>query len=351
VGNNGHTVETLAPPTASLSTDVLSVERLGISVRSGGEDLQLVEEVSFAVRSGETVGLVGESGCGKTVTSLAVMRLLDQRIATVTGAVRLFGTDLLSLPLNELRKLRGSKIAMVFQEPRRSLNPAFTVGDQIAEVLRVHVGMSRRDAAKRAVALLDEVHIADAAQRVKQYPHEFSGGMCQRVMLAMAIACRPSVLIADEPTTALDARVQAQVLDLIDELQAHLGLAVLLITHDLAVVSERCDRAAVMYAGQIVETNATEKLFAHPRHPYTEGLIGAIAGVVAERGKLRAIRGIVPSPSAWPTGCRFHPRCDHAQPGRCDAGPADGGIGLTPCGESRTRCVRAAELTLVGVDG
>ena len=270
-----------------------------------------VDGVSFDVRPGETLGIVGESGCGKTVTSLAVMGLLPQPPARIVegSSVRLAEEELVGTPESRLRQLRGNEISMVFQEPMSSLNPVYTIGDQVGETLRVHRGMDRRAARSAAVALLDEVGISDAARRVDEYPHQLSGGMRQRVMIAMAIACAPKLLIADEPTTALDVTIQAQILELLAGLRRAHGMAVLLITHDLGVVAEVCDRVAVMYAGQIVETGSVEDIFARPAHPYTRGLLASLPSIDARGRRLAAIPGSVPSPLHWPEGCRFRERC------------------------------------------
>jgi oligopeptide/dipeptide ABC transporter ATP-binding protein len=273
-----------------------------------------VDGVSFDLYPGETLGIVGESGCGKTVTSLSILRLIPEPPGHVRpGSVIEFeGRNLLTLPAPELRAIRGNQIAMVFQEPMTSLNPVFTVGDQIAEAAIIHQRLSRKAARARAIEMLTLVGIPDPAERVDHYPHQLSGGMRQRVMIAMALVCHPKVLIADEPTTALDVTIQAQILELLDRLQAELGMAVLLITHDLGVVAGQADRVVVMYAGQVVETASTTALFDRPLHPYTEGLMAAVPRVDAPRSRLQAIPGQVPAATAWPSGCRFHPRCPHA---------------------------------------
>jgi oligopeptide/dipeptide ABC transporter ATP-binding protein len=273
-----------------------------------------VDGVSFDLRPGETLGIVGESGCGKTVTSLSILRLIPEPPGHIRpGSVIEFdGRDLLALPASELRAIRGNQIAMIFQEPMTSLNPVFTVGDQIAEAAIIHQGMSRKAGRARAIEMLKLVGIPDPEERVDQYPHQLSGGMRQRVMIAMALICHPKVLIADEPTTALDVTIQAQILELLDRLQTELGMGVLLITHDLGVVAGHTDRVVVMYAGEVVETAATTALFDRPTHPYTEGLLAAVPRVDAPRSRLHAIPGQVPAATAWPVGCRFHPRCPYA---------------------------------------
>jgi len=289
-------------------TPLLSVEAL--TVRFGR--FAVVEELAFGVAPGEVLAIVGESGSGKSMTALALMRLVPPP-GTITGRVVFEGTELLSLPERKLRAIRGGAMAMVFQEPMTSLNPVFTVGRQIAEALAWHRGLSGAAARAEAVRLLGLVEIPNAAQRVSEYPHQLSGGMRQRVMIAMALACGPRLLIADEPTTALDATVQAQILDLLRRLRAELGLAVILITHDLGVVADFADRVAVMYAARIVETGPTEALFRAPLHPYTEGLLASLPRMQGPIGRLAAIPGQVPPPFALPPGCRFAPRCAHAK--------------------------------------
>jgi peptide/nickel transport system ATP-binding protein len=330
---------------------VLEVEGLAVDFFTEHGPVRVVEDVGFRLAAGETFGLVGESGSGKTVTSLAVLGMIGPPAGRVPeGSVRLAGTELRGLPARELQSIRGREISMIFQEPRRSLDPAFTVGDQIAETVRAHLGMSRRDAWRKAIEMLEVVGIPSASRRVHEYPHQFSGGMAQRVMLAIALSCSPKVLIADEPTTALDVTVQAQVLDLIRDLQADLGLAVLFISHDLGVIAEMCDRVAVMYAGQIVEQAPAEELFVRPQHPYTAALLEAIPNADAGGDELSAIPGVVPPAHAWPTGCRFHPRCAHAVE-RCAIDPpllVPAGDAAT--GETRTaRCLRVGEVVLEGV--
>ena len=302
---------------------------------------RIVDDVTFSVRKGETVGLVGESGSGKTVTSLAIMRLLA-RNARTSGSTLVNNRDLNTLSEKEIDEARGAEIAMIFQEPRRSLNPAFRVGDQVAEAVRRHRRCSRKDAWARTVELFDRVGIPEPAKRVHAYPHEFSGGMCQRVMLAMALSCDPDVLIADEPTTALDVTVQRQVLGLIHELQRELGLGVLLITHDLSVVAEVCDRAAVMYAGRIVENAPILELFDNPQHPYTAGLLHAMPDPVRHAEKMGVIPGRVPPPHEFVDSCRFAPRCPYVRDA-CTAGL----IPLSATGSDHlVRCVRAGEISL-----
>jgi oligopeptide/dipeptide ABC transporter ATP-binding protein len=277
-----------------------------------------VDGVSFDLYAGETLGIVGESGCGKTVTSLSILRLIPEPPGHIRpGSVIEFeGRNLLALAPRELRAVRGNQIAMIFQEPMTSLNPVFTVGDQIGEAAIIHQGSSHKAARARAIEMLALVGIPDPAERVDHYPHQLSGGMRQRVMIAMALVCHPKVLIADEPTTALDVTIQAQILELLSRLQDEMGMSVLLITHDLGVVAGHADRVVVMYAGQVVETAPTTELFDHPLHPYTEGLMAAVPRLDARAERLKAIPGQVPAATAWPTGCRFHPRCPYAW-GKC----------------------------------
>jgi peptide/nickel transport system ATP-binding protein len=325
---------------------LLDVEGLAVEFFTEHGPVRVVDEVGFALAEGETFGLVGESGSGKTVTSLAVLGMIGPPSGRVPeGSVRLAGRQLRGLPRRELQRIRGREIGMIFQEPRRSLDPAFSVGDQIAETARAHLGLSRRDAWRKAVEMLEMVGIPSAARRVHEYPHQFSGGMAQRVMLAIALCCSPKLLIADEPTTALDVTVQAQVLDLIRELQDELGLAVLFVSHDLGVIAEMCDRVAVMYAGQIVEQAGAEDLFLHPQHPYTAALLESIPNAEVGGDQLTAIPGVVPPAHAWPTGCRFHPRCAHAEE-RCRTDPPAPVL----AGDGRTaRCLRVGEVALEGV--
>jgi oligopeptide/dipeptide ABC transporter ATP-binding protein len=294
---------------------LLSVEGLGVAM--GG--VPVLEDVSFAIAPGETLGLVGESGCGKSVTALSIMRLLPEPPARIaSGRIVFDGTDLLDLDAERLRSIRGDRIAMIFQEPMTSLNPVFTIGDQIGESLIVHRGASRAAARAEAARLLDLVGIPAAASRLDRYPHELSGGQRQRAMIAIALACKPRLLIADEPTTALDVTVQAQILDLIARLRRELGMAVLLITHDLGVVAEFCDRVAVMYAGRIVEEAPATALFAAPGHRYTEALLRSMPAANAPGRDLPSIPGSVPPPAARGAGCVFAPRCGFATP-RCRA--------------------------------
>ncbi|MGC9327099.1 MAG: ABC transporter ATP-binding protein [Candidatus Hinthialibacter sp.] len=270
-----------------------------------------VDGVSLQIRRGETLGLVGESGCGKSVASLSILRLLPTppgRI--VSGSIRFDNRDLLSLSEKEMRSIRGRRISMIFQEPMTALNPVFTVGEQIAEAFRIHKKMKRREAWEAAVDMMDKVRIPAPRQRAREFPHELSGGMRQRIMIAMALACDPDLLIADEPTTALDVTVQAQILALMKDLQERTGAAVLLITHDLGVIAETAGRVAVMYAGQIVEEAPVAQIFSDPLHPYTRGLLRAIPqNASSSQARLPVIPGVVPNSTHYPAGCRFHPRC------------------------------------------
>jgi peptide/nickel transport system ATP-binding protein len=276
----------------------------------GGGEFPAVDGISLSLDTGRTLGIVGESGCGKTVTALSIMGLVPQPPGRIAGGEILFeGTDLLRLSPAALRELRGDRIAMIFQEPMTSLNPAFTVGEQIVEGIQRHRAMSRDAARTLAVEMLARVHISAPEQRFGDYPHKLSGGMRQRVMIAMALACKPQLLIADEPTTALDVTIQAQILDLMRMLREQTGTAIILITHDLGVVAELADDVAVMYAGRIVERAKVADLFAQPQHPYTIGLLGSIPRLDIEQERLAAIEGQVPNPLAPVTGCRFHPRC------------------------------------------
>ncbi len=275
-----------------------------------------VDGVDLTVREGEVLGVVGESGCGKSVMALSVLRLLPQPPAFFAGGqIRFRGTDLLRLSDEEIRRIRGNRISMIFQEPMTALNPVFTVGNQLSEVFRVHQRLSRAEARQRAVEMLGLVGIPSPERRYRSYPHEMSGGMRQRVMIAMALACRPDLLLADEPTTALDVTIQAQILDLMKELREQLGTAIVLITHDLGVVAEMADRVVVMYLGRVVEEAATRELFERPLHPYTRGLLRAIPSVLEEKSELFEIPGTVPSPVDLPGGCPFHPRCPDSQEG------------------------------------
>ncbi len=288
---------------------LLEVEDLAVSFTRDGRRVQVLDGVSFAIEPGEILGVVGESGSGKTVTALSLARLLGEQGTIARGRISLGGRDLTVLSADEMTKVRGQDIAMIFQEPMTSLNPLLKVGFQVAEVLMEHLGLDRVPAKRRAIDLLDLVGIADPERRAEAYPHQLSGGMRQRVMIAMALACEPKLLIADEPTTALDVTIQAQILALLRDLRERTGAAILLITHDLGVIAETVDRVLVMYAGEIVEEAPVERLFTAPAHPYTRLLLRSIPSVEAKRPVLEAIAGAPPSPARFPSGCRFHPRC------------------------------------------
>ncbi|GGG72301.1 ABC transporter ATP-binding protein [Paenibacillus radicis (ex Gao et al. 2016)] len=319
--------------------NLLEVDRLQTVFWNGREELISVDEVSFTLKAGETVGIVGESGCGKSVTSLSILRLLGQHGRIKRGEIRFDGDNLAAWPEDKLRRLRGRDISMIFQEPMTSLNPVFTIGNQLSEMIRQHTGLSRKETRARAIDMLRKVGLPHAETLMKAYPHNLSGGMRQRVMIAMALACKPKLLIADEPTTALDVTIQAQILELMKELRQESGAAIMLITHDLGVVAEMADKVVVMYAGQIVEEADVFSLFREPGHPYTQGLLQAIPRVTGDHGRLTAIPGAVPSIQRMPAGCRFHNRCNWASercrteaPPLIEAGP-----------EHRVRCWLTAE--------
>jgi peptide/nickel transport system ATP-binding protein len=298
---------------------LLRVEELRVRFRTDAGPVRAVDGVSFAIPRGGTLALVGESGCGKSVTALSILRLLPEPQAEVpSGRVEFEGEDLLGVDAARMRSIRGDRIAMIFQEPMSCLNPVYPVGDQIAEAILTHRVASPAEARAEAVALLDRVGISEPGRRVDEYPHQMSGGMRQRVMIAMALACDPMLLIADEPTTALDVTIQAQILELLARLQAELDMAILLITHDLGIVAELAQRVVVMYAGAVVEEAAVPDLFQRPRHPYTAGLLRSVPRLDAGDQALRPIAGSVPDALHLPGGCRFHPRCPFAIP-RCEA--------------------------------
>jgi peptide/nickel transport system ATP-binding protein/peptide/nickel transport system permease protein len=333
-----------APVPGGDTDGLLEVRGLSVEFTQAGSWVRVVDDVDLTLAAGRTLALVGESGCGKTVTALAIMGLLPRRTGRVaTGSMRVNGRELVDLAPGALRAVRGRELAMIFQEPDTSLNPAFTVGDQIAEVARIHRGLGRRAAQLAAIEALERVDIPVPAQRAKAYPHELSGGMRQRAMIAMALVGEPRVLLADEPTTALDVTIQAQILELLASLRDELGMAMVFVTHDLGVVAEIADDVAVMYAGQIVEQASVEELFARPRHPYTEALIRALPQSTVPGERLATIPGQVPDPQEWPTGCRFADRCPYAEE-RCRADAVE----LRPIGGAMARCVRVDELALVG---
>jgi len=304
---------------------LLEIKGLKTHFKTDDGWVHAVDGVDIAVERGETLGVVGESGCGKSVTAMTVLKLIAMPPGKiVAGQVLWQGRDLVPLPADEMRKIRAKEIAIVFQEPMTSLNPVYTVGEQIAEVLRLHEGLNRRGAMERATEMLGLVHIPTPERRARDYPHQFSGGMRQRVMIAMALACNPKLLIADEPTTALDVTIQAQILDLLSELKARLGMSILLITHAMGVVAETAQRVVVMYAGKVVEEAPVAELFAHPRHPYTQGLIRSIPRIdtaAVKKLRLEAIAGVVPKLIAPPEGCRFAPRCKYALAACTEATP------------------------------
>jgi len=302
---------------------LLRVRDLAVGFATDGGMVRAVDGVSFDVLPGQTLGVVGESGCGKSVTAFSIMRLLPQPQGQILGGQILFeGRDLTRLPLEEMHAIRGARIGMVFQEPQSALNPVQTIGRQLSEVFLLHRTRDRREALAASVEMLRKVGIPSPEVRVGEYPHQLSGGMRQRVVIAMALACRPALLIADEPTTALDVTIQAQILQLLRDLQREMGMAVILITHDLGVIAENCDEVVVMYAGRIAERAGADALFDHPAHPYTRGLLSSIPRLAAPRKtRLATIEGMVPGLSELPSYCRFKNRCPHAQPRCADANP------------------------------
>jgi len=322
------------------AAEVIAVRGLAVAfpaAEPGRPPLEILSDVGFTLRRGETLGLVGESGSGKSMTALSLLGLVPAPGAITGGEIRFGGRDLVALPEAELAAVRGREIAMIFQDPIAGFSPVHTIGDQLCEPLRIHKGLGEAEARARVVDLLDLVGVAGARERIDDYPHQFSGGMAQRASIAMALSCGPRVLLADEPTTALDVTIQAQVLDLLGDLQKRFDMSVLLITHDLGVVAETCDRVVVMYAGQIVEEGAVGDVLARPRHPYTHALLMAMPRDDVRMARLPTVPGAVPAPWAWPRGCRFMPRCVFARP-ECGAGPVPFVAG--------TRCLRAAELDL-----
>ena len=333
---NQHT--TSAPP-------LLKVRNLGVSFASAAGEVHVTRGIDLELAAGERVGLVGESGCGKTITGLALMRLLPRAMARVTGSVWLGDTDLMQCSAAEMNAIRGRRIGMIFQEPMTALDPVFSVGHQIAETVRAHFRVSRREASERAVAALDAVGIPSARTRFHDYPHQLSGGMRQRALIAIAIACEPSVLIADEPTTALDVTSQAQIVDLLLELSQRQKMAMLFITHNLGAVAACCERVVTMYAGEIIEDAGVDELLTRPLHPYSSALLHSVPRGHKSELRLSSIPGRVPAPSAWPQGCRFAERCDYVQPG-CTAHT----VPLrTPVAKHQVRCVRSGDLHLEGV--
>ena len=336
--------------TGETEQTLLSVEHLAVSL-AGDDAVRLVDDVSFTVARGEALGLVGESGSGKSLTLRALLGLLPAGTEVTSGRVRFDGTELLSARAGTMRRLRGRRIGMVFQDPMTALNPVMTVGAQIAEGRVTHLGESRRVAWRHAVALMEQVGIAEPARRARAYPHEFSGGMRQRVVIAIALACEPALILCDEPTTALDVTIQRQILTILDELRGSLELAVLFVTHDLAVIAQTCERVAVMYAGQIVEAGPTAEVFASPRHGYTDGLLRSVPDLHLRRARLQSIPGMPPGAADLPRGCRFHPRCPLAD----EACRLDRAYPLHELGDGhRSACVHAERvggLDPVGADG
>lgn len=314
---------------------ILSVRNMKMGFKTDYGYLPILHDVNFDIYAGETLGVVGESGCGKSVTSLAIMRLLDNAI--VEGDILLDGRNLLKLTEKQMQDVRGNEIAMIFQEPMTSLNPVFTIGYQLSEALRRHQGMNKKQAWERATEMLKTVRIAEPEQRMKEYPYQLSGGMRQRVMIAMALACRPRLLIADEPTTALDVTIQAQVLELMRSLQKEMGTSILFITHDLGVIREMADRVLVMYCGEIMEEGTAKEIFQSPRHPYTAGLLGTLPKY-GQHGLLPTIEGMVLPAGEYPSGCVFSPRCTYATEHCRECKPA-----LTQSEEGRrVRCFRCS---------
>ena len=339
-------VTMLEPVEPPIEGSVLSLRNLSIRFPRPGtkNDVTVVRDISFDIKRGEIMALVGESGSGKSITALSLLGLVPDPGQASASSIVLDGKELVDLDFDELRSIRGKEIGVIFQEPSAALNPAYTVGRQVAEPLIVHLGMSKSEARARVIELFHRVGIPDPEKRIDAYPHQLSGGMAQRVVIAMALACEPKLLIADEPTTALDVTVQGQVLDLIGELSEELGVAVLLITHDLGVVADLADRVAVMYAGEIVESGVLTDVFRDPQHPYTEGLIKSIPRNERRSDDLPTIGGVVPPPWEWPTSCHFAPRCGYATDD-CTTGP----IGLDVSHASTVRCLRAGDLELQGV--
>jgi len=302
--------------------ELLNIKDLSINYITEDGTVKAVNGIDIKLNKGETLGLVGETGAGKTTTALGIMRLVPNPPGKImSGKIEFEGVDLLNISEEQMRMIRGNKISMIFQDPMTSLNPVMTVGDQIAEVIEIHQELGRQEAMKKAEEMLELVGIPGA--RANDYPHQFSGGMKQRVIIAISLACNPQLLIADEPTTALDVTIQAQVLDLMNNLKEEFNTAMILITHDLGVVSEVCDKVAIMYAGEIVEAASLEQLFENPRHPYTLGLFGSIPNLDEEVNRLLPIKGLMPDPTNLPTGCRFHPRCPYATDICAKQGPKD----------------------------
>lgn len=319
-------------------SSLLSVEGLTIDLAGETPQQGLIEDVTFSVAQGKSLALIGESGCGKTLTAMSILGLLPPKLRVASGKIMFEGRDLARCTKRELQRLRGRSIGMVFQEPMSSLNPTMTVGDQIGEARELHLHERRRSARKRAQELLDHVGIPNSASRVRAYPHELSGGMQQRVMIAAAISCDPRLLIADEPTTALDVTIQAEILDLLRRLREELSLAVLLVTHDLGVVADFCDDVVVMYAGRAVERASIDHVFTTPQHPYSGALLASMPQTAHPRTQLAAIPGHVPGPGSFPSGCRFGPRCRYANDTSCRAEQVD----VELVAGRHTQCARVA---------
>lgn len=322
---------------------LLDVRGLGIFFRTEAGEVQATRDVNFTLKAGERLGIVGESGCGKTVTGLSILGLLPRTQARVVGEVSFEGRDLLKLGARELRAVRGRRISMIFQEPMSALDPVFTIGQQISETLRAHRGIGKKEARERAVDALAQVGIPLPSRRVDEYPHQLSGGMRQRAMIAVALVCEPQILIADEPTTALDVTIQAQIIDLLLDLSARTGTALLFITHDLGVIAETCTRMLTMYAGEVVEDSSVDLALQRPLHPYTSGLLRSIPRLSPRKSVLPSIPGRVPAPAAMPEGCRFLPRCGH---GGAECRETQLLVDITE--GRRARCVRHDQLNLPG---
>ncbi|MCG2623432.1 ABC transporter ATP-binding protein [Arthrobacter sp. I2-34] len=339
--DNGAVLLQTSEPTQQPVKPLVSVKDLSVEFVTDHGWQRVINNVSLEIAPGKILGVVGESGSGKSVTSLAMMRLLPKQGSRIAGgSIEIDGEDIQSLDDKALSQMRGNRMAMIFQEPMTSLNPAYTIGEQIAETVRRHKRVSSKEAWKRAVESLDDVGIPNAAGRARRYPHEFSGGMRQRAMIAMAISCKPRVLIADEPTTALDVTIQAQILQLLRSMCEDLGLAMMFITHNMGVVADTCDDVAVMYAGEIVERAGIYEIFAQPKHPYTEGLLRAVPKLQG-RSELASIPGTTPAPWDMPPGCRFQPRCPYAVP-ECAESP----LPLRQIADRSSRCLRVGELDL-----
>lgn len=323
---------------------LLEVKNLTTEFRSNRKQIVAVDDISFSIDYGETVGLVGESGCGKSVTSLSIMRLVEHTGGKIkTGSIIFDGIDLTSLKPRAICNINGRRIAMVFQDPMSSLNPTLTIGVQLVETIRRHLGLKKTEAARAAIKMLEAVGINDAQSRMKSYPFQLSGGQRQRVMIAIALSCRPDLLIADEPTTALDVTIQAQILDLLQELKESFGMSVLLITHDLGVVADMAQKIFVMYAGQIVEKGDVFEIFENPRHPYTIGLLGAVPSIDGDGGRLNVIPGSLPAPDEYPEGCRFSDRCEYCRPLCINRQPPE-----FSDGSHSWRCWRGSEVYVAG---